>query len=363
MAGGLMAMMELRYVHSFVDRHGVRRHYFRRHGKRAPLPGLPGSSEFMAAYAAALGVEAAKAPARPPVPARSFAALAQAYFASPRFAGLAPSTRRGNRRSIERFLAQHGHRPVAGMKREHVDRIIGAMADRPGAAINLLSRLRTLCRYGIELGWLDRDPTLGATAWKPNEFHTWTEDEIAAFEARWPIGTKQRLGFALHLYTGQRGSDVHRMTWGDIDANGIRIVQKKTGTKLTVALHPRLEEILATTKKAHAVIVTTDYGRPFTVNGFRGYMATAIRKAGLPARCKPHGLRKAAARRLAEAGCSAHEIMAITGHKTLSEVERYTAAADQIRLSRSAMARQSANTDRQPAGSAIGNPPKKSRKS
>jgi integrase len=45
-------------------------------------------------------------------------------------------------------------------------------------------------------------------------------------------------------------------------------------------------------------------------------------------------LRKAAARRLAEAGCSANVIAAVTGHKSLREVARYTAAADQLRLAR-----------------------------
>jgi integrase len=70
----------------------------------------------------------------------------------------------------------------------------------------------------------------------------------------------------------------------------------------------------------------------------------AIRDAGLPRRRKPHGLRKAAgARRLAEAGCSASEIMAITGHKTLAEVERYTRPAGQEQLARRAIKRQSEN--------------------
>ena len=53
--------------------------------------------------------------------------------------------------------------------------------------------------------------------------------------------------------------------------------------------------------------------------------------------CCPHGLRKAAARRLAEAGCSTHQIRAITGHATLKEVERYTKAADQKRLAEQAI--------------------------
>ena len=89
--------------------------------------------------------------------------------------------------------------------------------------------------------------------------------------------------------------------------------------------------------------IVTAYGVPFSIKGFGQFMSDAIRKAGLPPYCKAHGLRKAAARRLAEAGCSAHEIMAVTGHKTPSEVERYTRAAEQERLNAAAMAKQLEN--------------------
>ena len=56
--------------------------------------------------------------------------------------------------------------------------------------------------------------------------------------------------------------------------------------------------------------------------------------------CSAHGLRKAAARRLAEAGCTEHEIAAITGHASLREVARYTRAADQRRLADAAMTKE-----------------------
>jgi hypothetical protein len=50
-----------------------------------------------------------------------------------------------------------------------------------------------------------------------------------------------------------------------------------------------------------------------------------------------HGLRKATARRLPEIGCSANQIASITGHASLSEVQRYTKAADRKRMAREAM--------------------------
>ena len=87
-------------------------------------------------------------------------------------------------------------------------------------------------------------------------------------------------------------------------------------------------------------------------------MADAIVAAGLPDRCVPHGLRKAAARRLAEAGCSEKQIAAVTGHTTLKEVARYTRAANQERLAADAVARlieQKAVKNSQPFNEGLGN--------
>ena len=100
--------------------------------------------------------------------------------------------------------------------------------------------------------------------------------------------------------------------------------QEESDEKLVIPMRPILQRELALHKKTHVVILATEWGKPFTVKGFGNFMSDAIRAAGLPARCKAHGLRKAAARRLAEAGCTAKQIQAITGHKALAEVERYT---------------------------------------
>jgi integrase len=139
------------------------------------------------------------------------------------------------------------------------------------------------------------------------------------------------------LFSGQRRSDVHRMTWADVSEGTIRVVQQKTRTKRTIPRHRDLLDILALSDRDHLTIINTEYGRPFTVDGFSLWLRDAITAAGLPLECQPHGLRKAAGRRLAEAGCSAHEIMAVLGHKTLSEAERYTRDADQGRLANEAM--------------------------
>jgi enterobacteria phage integrase len=282
--------------------------------------------------------------AQPRAPARdgSFAALAALYFAGPSYRSLARSSRINYRRVIEGFLAKHGHRLVKQFRREHVDVIIGEMAESPGAGIVLLKRIRTLVRYGLALKWIETDPTTGVKSYRSKEFHTWTDPELEQFEARWLPGTRQRLAYSLHLYTGQRGSDICPMARTDIAGDTIKVVQEKTDQaesdeKLVIPMHPRLQRELALHRITHVMILTTNFGRPFSVKGFGNFMSDAIRAAGLPACCKAHGLRKAAARRLAEAGCSAKQIQAITGHKTLAEVERYTRKADQVRLARQAM--------------------------
>ncbi len=254
------------------------------------------------------------------------------------YLGLRETTKIGYTGPLETLRTKHGHRIVAGLTRQRiVTAFLQPYADRPGTALFTLKILRILIRHAIGIGWLTHDPSLGIKRPKTQEIRSWTDAEIALFERRWPIGTKQRLAFALMLYTGQRRSDVHRMTWTDVSEGSIRVVQQKTGRKLTIPLHRDLLGILAVGNRDHVTIINTEYGRPFTVDGFSQWFRDAITAAGLPLECQPHGLRKAAGRRLAEAGCSTHEIMAVLGHKTLSEAERYTREADQVRLASEAM--------------------------
>lgn len=168
---------------------------------------------------------------------------------------------------------------------------------------------------------------------------TWTEEDIAAFEKHWASGTRERLALALLLYTGQRRGDVVRMGRQHMSGDTIRVVQSKTGARLVIPLHPKLRiEIDASANTNHLTFLVTNWGRPFSAAGFGNWFRDVCDDAKLTGR-SAHGLRKAAARRLAEAGCSVLQIQAITGHKTLAEVTRYTAAADQERMARDAIKR------------------------
>lgn len=349
-----MTLIKLRYIDRFVDRHGRERFYFRRdRGPRIPLPGRPGTPEFMAAYErATVGEMPHKGPKQRGAPG-SFDRLVQDYFASPEYLRLAHSSQKSYRSVIERLVIDEGigHRLVREMSREHVRRILAKRSETPGAANSVLQKLKVLIHFAIDNGWRKDDPTLRIKKYAKGEFHTWTEEEIAQYEKRWPIGTTERLAFALLLYTGQRRSDVVTMSWDDVRDGTICVTPLKTkrtsGVKLWIPIHPALQEVLDAADEDEGTILKTAFGQPFTSNGFgSGFMAVKIDKAGLPKRCVTHGLRKAAARRLAEAGCTANEIAAITGHATLQEVSRYTKAAEQKKLAQAAMRRLSPGTPR-----------------
>ena len=103
-----------------------------------------------------------------------------------------------------------------------------------------------------------------------------------------------------------------------------------------------LAAIIDATPTGHLTLLITKTGKSYSAHDFSEQFRRWCGDAGLSPECSFHGLRKTALTRLAEAGCTAHQIAAISGHKTLKEVERYTRAADQARLAREAMAKTAA---------------------
>jgi integrase len=118
----------------------------------------------------------------------------------------------------------------------------------------------------------------------------------------------------------------------------LHVKQRKTGAELAIPVLPELREILEATPSEHLTFIVSALGKPFHPGAFSNWFRAQCDAAGLPKGCSAHGLRKASCRRLAEYGCTVHQIAAISGHVTLEEVQRYTKAADQARLARSAMA-------------------------
>jgi integrase len=347
--------MRRKYLHSWIDdrhRKAKARYFFRRRGfRQVPLPGLPGSLEFERAYTAALANAQPMPKAEFEIGAKriragSIDALALAYFASPKFLTLQPSTRSTYRGILETFTEEFGGHPVARLERKHIEAMLAKRVTKSAAANHWLRLMKQLMKLAVRMGMRKDDPSVDIEPLRRKAigFHTWTEDEIAQFEVRHPIGTKPRLALALMLYTAQRRSDVVTMGRQHMRAGVVHVQQQKTGTRVPIPVHPALQAVLDATPSKHLTFLTTAYGKPFTANGFGGWFRDRCDEAGLP-HCAAHGLRKAACRRLAEAGCSSKVIAAISGHKSLREVERYVEAADQERMARAGIAAISTKRD------------------
>jgi integrase len=300
----------------------------------------------MAEYAAAMEGDKVEVGKRQTVPG-SIAALVASYYRSADYSGLAVSTKRAVRNILENFRAEHGDKRVAHMEKRHVLKIMADKAETPDAANRLLRLLRTLMAHAIDLGWRRDDPTAGVKRLRHRSegFTTWEEEHIEAFLARYQPGSRAHLAFSLLLYTGQRRGDVVRMGRQHVRAGVLSIVQGKTGQEVSIPIHPNLRAALDALPRDNLTFIMSERGKPMTPEGFTNWFRKLVEgvvddqgKRLLPDGLSPHGLRKATCRRLAEAGCSAHEIMAISGHQTLAEVTRYTVAANRVHLAERAVA-------------------------
>ncbi len=129
------------------------------------------------------------------------------------------------------------------------------------------------------------------------------------------------------------------MAANHIKEGRIRVVQQKTGAVLWVPLHSDLIATLQGGAQGRMYLIKTRDNKPRAVKGFYNWFKAACRKAGVDQKLSPHGLRKTAATRLSDVGCSAAEICAITGHKSIAEMEKYIRDRDQMHLADSAITR------------------------
>mgnify|MGYP001166927224 CR=1 FL=1 len=334
-----MAVFRLRYVQT-VMKNGRPHYYFRRPGyPRCSLPGYAGSAEFMQAYAQAMAGKSIEIGAFGTI-SGSMKALAIAWRASSQFKGLRTESRKTYIRLMDGFLAAHGDKLVKNAQPKHILAILEGMSDTPAQANALRNVLRQMFQFAFNHGWRSDNPArdVQKLRYKKKPFPTWTEEDIAAFEAHWSLDTRARLALALLLYTGQRRSDVIRMGSQHVSDGGIDVIQVKTGTPLHIPMHPELKEVLESHPADTEAFLMTQQGKPFASgNAFYNWFKECAVKAGIQSRLGPHGLRKAAARRLAEAGCTTHQIAAITGHKSLAEIERYTKEVSQKRVAAEAI--------------------------
>lgn len=270
--------------------------------------------------------------------ADSTGTLITAYQRSPEWNALASETQRIYALYL-RPLSRVGDQPAAKWSRRDILTLRDAIASRgrTGAANTFVRVVSALFRWAVDREWIEHSPVVRIKALAGGHLTAWTREEADAAEQRLP--SHLACVVVLGRYTGLRRSDLCALGWSAYDGTSIRLVQQKTRRPLVVPVHPVLKTHLDRWPRLASTILTNSLDRPWTPAAMTLAMRTALERLGLGAGLNVHGLRKLAATSLAEAGCSAHEIAAVTGHRSLSMVQLYTRSADQERLASAAIVR------------------------
>lgn len=321
--------VKLQHVNT-VTAKGRTYHYHRKTGERLPDNEAERAARVVAINA---GLEKEREIAH-----GTMAALVEAYKASSDYRKRAAKTRKDYMRYLDYYAENFGDLPVSEIDREFVLELRDKFQDTPRTADYMIAILRRILNFAV-----DRHKTFGLKlnpALRPGRLHEtegyqpWPDALIAAFrqkaypELRWLM--------EMGLYTGQRGEDCVPMLWSHYEAGMIAVAQQKGGARLMITAHRDLRTVLGEMPRRAAVILTTRTGRPWKLDHMRHEINETVAACGFPG-YSFHGLRKNAARNMAEAGCSEKEIASVTGHKTLAMVQLYTKEAEQQRLAKSAV--------------------------
>jgi integrase len=265
------------------------------------------------------------------------AAIVSYYQSSAFTDGLADSSQRMRRAILERFREAHGEKRIALLHKKAMQAILNKKS--PAAASNWRKALRGFIDHCISLDMIAVDPLTGVklVAIKSNGHHPWELEECAQFEAHHAVGTRARLAYELLLQVGQSRCDIVRMGRQHVRDGILSLKRQKTGVAFDVPVMPALQESIdAMPAGDNLTFLVTAQGKPFSAAGFGNWFREICNEAKLPKRCTSHGLRKAAATRLADRGATTTQLMAWFGWKTASEAERYTRNADRKRAAASA---------------------------
>ena len=272
-------------------------------------------------------------------------ALIQAYRRSPEWFALTDKSRKHYGYYI-RDLEELAHMPLIAVRRRTLLAMRDAIAaERGKGAANAFAQTSgTVFAWARDRDWIEHSPLNRVRALPGGHLLAWTAEEadLAAAELPEPL----RRVVVLGRYTGQRRGDLIAMTWGAYDGTSIRVQQEKGAIRhrrpaLMIPVHPALKVELDAWKKSatSTLILTSERGVPWKANHLTSEFRRVLPGKGFRPGLNVHGLRKLAATALADAGCTAHEIASVTGHKTLAMVQLYTASADQVRLATSAISR------------------------
>lgn len=317
-------------------RHGALVWYVRiGKGPRIRIKEEFGTDEFKEAYLAALAGD--KTATNPGSKIGSLAWLVERYSESSHWTRLSPATQSQRRNIYKVMLKKAGDIPVTAITKAKIEEARDVRRETPFAANDFLKAMRGLFQWAVKAKMAKVNPTEGVDGFghKTKGFHTWTDEEIERFEARWPIGTRERLALAILLYTGLRRGDAANLGRQHVRDGVITMRTAKTGTIVDIPILPALNCIIEASKTGDGAFIATPSGGPMTKESFGNWFRDACNAAGVPGAA--HGLRKAGATRAANNGATEAELEALFGWSGGRMASLYTRSANRKRLARGAI--------------------------
>lgn len=318
-----------------TTRHGKVKWYVRPHrGARIRIHGEYGTPEFMAQYHAAMGGQPA-----PKVstkrPTESLAWLIDRYRDSAAWRSLSDATRRQRDNIFQNMIRKAGDLPYAEITRKDIAHSRDQRAEKPAAARHFMQSVRGLFRWALEAGFVEVDPTEGVKTLHVHTsgFAAWTDDDVAAYERRWPVGTPERVWFAVLRHTGLRRGDAVRFGRQHIRDGIASLKTEKSGHRIEVTfpILPELALVLEAGPTGDLTFICGASGGALTKESFGNKFREACRSAGIDK--SAHGLRKYAAADAANKGATERELDAMFGWTDGKQAAYYTRTANRRALS------------------------------
>ena len=325
------------HLHRQITQHGKAVWYVRKgHGPRTRIRAAFGTSEFEAEYQAAINGQGRLRAPNNDCPFGTLAWLIARYREAAAWQqDLSAATRRQRENIFRQVILTAGNEPYASITQAIIIKGRDRREKTPHQARHFLDAMRGLFRWALKAKHVKVDPTASVNNPTRKEgpgFKMWSEPEMAAYEVRWPIGTRQRVWLDVLAYTGLRRGDAVRLSRQHV-RNGIaKLKTEKTGIEVTLPILPILQRTLDAGPCGDLTFIVGANGKPLTKEAFGNLFRKACNEAGVSG--SAHGVRKIAATRAAENGATVAQLKAIFGWTDDAMPSHYTREADRVRLAK-----------------------------
>lgn len=323
-------------LHKETNRHGNDVWYVRfGQGRRIRIKGVYDTPEFKAAYEEAM---AGRKPTAAGKAARgTLEWLWNLYRQAGAWTGLSLATRKQRENIMVRVLKNGGSDPLSKLTKRRIENGVEARKGTPTQAKHFVTTLRGMFEWAVASDLTKIDPTHGisfkkkANAKSKSEgFPVWNDAEMAAYELRWPRGTRERVAFDVYQYTGLRRGDAAAVGKQHVKNGIIGIQTEKTGMWVYIPIHPELKKTLDAGPLGDLAFIARLDGHPFVKESLGNFFREACDAASV--KKSAHGIRKAAATAAADNGATEAELEALFAWTGGQMASLYTRSANRKRL-------------------------------